>query len=312
MLPLVPGEHNAAWLTDKVGDKSNKLLRSLPETNHHPKVVSDDTALVPIPQSLTQQEQIMTSMLEGKIAIITGAARGLGQMFSRELARAGAVVVAIDRNNCSETIGKIEQDDNRAIFYQTDVADHKSLQDMAKKVTRDFGRIDILVNNAALYANLTSAPFDQLTEEEWDDCMRVNVKGVWNACRAVVPAMRKSGGGTIINMSSLAATYGLPFALHYTASKAAVIGITRGLARELGRHWIRVNAIAPSAVATEGTREFFGDKFEHATEVIRTTQSLRRTLEPSDVVGQVLYLASDASRFVTGQTLMVDGGTTLL
>ena len=254
----------------------------------------------------------MTNMLEGKVAIVTGAARGLGQMYSCELARAGAVVVAADRNNCAETVAEIKKNGDRGTSYQADVTDHKSLKDMADKVTRDYGRIDILVNNAALYANLTSAPFDNLTEEEWDDCMAVNVKGVWNACRAVVPTMRECDGGSIINMASLAATYGLPFCLHYTASKAAVIGITRGLARELGRHWIRVNAIAPSAVATEGTRDFFGDKFEHATEVIRSNQSLRRTLEPADVAGQVVYLASDASRFVTGQTLMVDGGTTLL
>ena len=254
----------------------------------------------------------MTDMLEGKVAIVTGAARGLGRMFSCKLAHAGAVVVAIDQNSCAETVEEIEKNGDRGTSHQADVTDQKSLKDMAEKVTQDYGRIDILVNNAALYANLTSAPFDNLTEEEWDDCMAVNVKGVWNSCRVVVPTMRKCGGGSIINMASLAATYGLPFCLHYTASKAAVIGITRGLARELGRHWIRVNAVAPSAVATEGTRDFFGDKFEHATEVIRSNQSLRRTLEPADVAGQVVYLASDASRFVTGQTLMVDGGTTLL
>ena len=254
----------------------------------------------------------MTRTLEGKVAIVTGAARGLGKMFSCELARAGAILVAVDQNTCEETVAEIENNGGSALSYQADVTDQKCLEGMVSKVVGDYGRIDILVNNAALYANLTSAPFDKLTEDEWDHCMAVNVKGVWNCCRVVAPTMRENGGGSIINMASLAATYGLPFCLHYTASKAAVIGITRGLARELGRHWIRVNAIAPSAVATEGTRDFFGDKFEHATEIIRANQSLRRTLEPSDIAGQVIYLASDASRFVTGQTLMVDGGTTLL
>ena len=254
----------------------------------------------------------MTRTLEGKVAIVTGAARGLGKMFSCELAREGAILVAADQNTCEETVAEIENNEGSATSYQADVTDQKSLEDMVGRVVEDHGRIDILVNNAALYANLTSAPFDKLTEDEWDRCMAVNVKGVWNCCRAVAPTMRENGGGSIINMASLAATYGLPFCLHYTASKAAVIGITRGLARELGRHWIRVNSIAPSAVDTEGTRDFFGDKFEHATEVIRANQSLRGTLEPSDIAGQVVYLASDASRFVTGQTLMVDGGTTLL
>jgi 3-oxoacyl-[acyl-carrier protein] reductase len=121
--------------------------------------------------------------------------------------------------------------------------------------------------------------------------------------------MRESGGGSIVNISSLAAVYGLPNALHYTTSKAAVLGLTRGLARELGRSWIRVNAVAPSAVDTEGTREFFGENSEHALEVIAKQQSLRRTLDPADVAGTILYLISDASKFVTGQTLMVDGGT---
>jgi 3-oxoacyl-[acyl-carrier protein] reductase len=142
--------------------------------------------------------------------------------------------------------------------------------------------------------------------------MTVNVKGVWNCCKAVVPAMRDQKGGSIINIASLAATYGLPYCLHYTTSKGAVIGMTRGLARELGRYWIRVNAIAPSAVVTEGTLQFFGDKWDRAAGVIRDRQSLKRTLETEDLAGTVIYLASDASKFVTGQTLMVDGGTTFL
>ena len=122
--------------------------------------------------------------------------------------------------------------------------------------------------------------------------------------------MRKSGGGSIVNIASLAATYGLPFALHYTTSKAAVIGMTRGLARELGRDRIRVNAVAPYAVLTEGTREFFGDKHDKALEVIRTGQAIQRNLEPGDA-GTVLWLLSEDSRFTTGQTIAVDGGTVM-
>ncbi len=192
------------------------------------------------------------------------------------------------------------------------MADAASAKALAESTFEAFGRIDVLVNNAALYATVKGGPFDTLDEADWDACMAVNVKGTWNCCKAVVPAMREQGGGSIINISSLAATYGLPLCLHYTTSKGAVIGLTRGLARELGRFWIRVNAIAPSAVETEGTRQFFGEKWERAAEVIRDGQSLKRTLETEDLAGTVIYLASDASRFVTGQTLMVDGGTTFL
>ena len=131
-------------------------------------------------------------------------------------------------------------------------------------------------------------------------------------CKAVINPMKVQQSGSIINISSLAALAGLPYALHYSTSKAAVIGLTRALARELGRDWIRVNSIGPTAVATEGTEEFFGDKLEQATKAIAEGQSLKRTLSPDDLTGTVLYLASDASKFVTGQTIMVDGGTVFL
>jgi p-cumic alcohol dehydrogenase len=167
------------------------------------------------------------------------------------------------------------------------------------------------VNNAALYATLRGGRFDSIAEADWDAVMAINVKGIWNCCKAVVPVMRQNGGGSIVNISSLAATYGMPFGLHYTTSKAAVIGLTRGLARELGRDGIRVNALAPGTVLTDATREFFGQKFEKAVERIRTDQTIQRNLMPTDLVGTVLWLLSDASAFVTGQTISVDGGTVM-
>lgn len=250
--------------------------------------------------------------LDGKVAIVTGAARGLGREYAIRLAEAGAAVALADQADCADAVAAVEAAGGRAIGCETDVADAASTAAMAQATLDAFGRIDVLVNNAALYGGLKSGRFDQLDEAEWDACMNVNVKGIWNCCKAVVAAMREQNGGSIINITSLAATYGLPGALHYTTSKAAVIGLTRGLARELGRHWIRVNAIGPSAVMTEGTSEFFGDKLDRAAEVIRDNQSLKSNLEPEDLAGTVLYLASDASRYVTGQTLMVDGGTTFL
>ena len=251
--------------------------------------------------------------LNEKVAIVTGAARGLGREYVSSLAAAGAAVVAADRRDCTETIAAVQAAGGKALGLEVDVADSKSTQAMADAAVEAFGRIDVLVNNAALYGSLKSGRFEDIAEEEWDACMAVNVKGIWNCCKAAVPVMRKGGsGGSIINISSLGAVYGMPYSLHYVASKAAVIGMTRGLARELGRDWIRVNTIAPSAVLTEGTEEFFGTKAEKAKQVIAANQALQKNLETSDLAGTLLYLASDASRFVTGQTIMVDGGTVLL
>jgi 3-oxoacyl-[acyl-carrier protein] reductase len=142
--------------------------------------------------------------------------------------------------------------------------------------------------------------------------MNVNVKGIWQCCKAVVPTMKEHNGGSIINISSLAATYGMPNGLHYTASKAAVIGATRGLARELGRFNIRVNAVAPNVVNTDATTEVFGDKRDKIIDVTLSQQSIRRPLQANDIVGTVLFLASDQSQLTTGQTIMVDGGTVFL
>lgn len=245
----------------------------------------------------------------GKVVLITGAARGLGFEYARALGAAGAIIVAGDVQDCSDAVAAAG---NGAIGVRLDVADIASAEGMAELAMEQFGRIDGLVNNAALYGSLRGGRFNQIPEGDWDAAMAVNVKGIWNCCKAVVPAMRQSGGGSIVNIASLAATYGMPFALHYTASKAAVIGLTRGLARELGRDSIRVNAIAPSAVMTEGTMEFLGDKLDRGLEVIRAGQSIQRTLEPGDLTGTVAWLLGDGSRFVTGQTIAVDGGTVML
>ncbi len=244
-----------------------------------------------------------------KVVLITGAARGLGFEYARFLGEAGARIVAGDVADCTAAASAAG---NSAIAVTLDVTDIASADSMVEVAMERFGRVDALINNAALYGSLRGGRFNQIAEADWDATMAVNVKGIWNCCKAVVPAMRQSGGGSIINIASLAATYGMPFALHYTTSKAAVIGLTRGLARELGRDNIRVNAIAPSAVMTEGTAEFFGERLDRGLEVIRNGQALQRTLEPSDLTGTVAWLISDGSCFVTGQTIAVDGGTVML
>jgi 3-oxoacyl-[acyl-carrier protein] reductase len=247
--------------------------------------------------------------VEGKVVLITGAARGLGYEYARALGEAGARVVAGDVADCAAAA---EAAGNGAIARELNVTDVASADSMAEYAMDAFGRIDALINNAALYGSLRGGRFNQIAEADWDAAMAVNVKGIWNCCKAVVPAMRQSGGGSIINIASLAATYGMPFALHYTTSKAAVIGLTRGLARELGRDNIRVNAVAPSAVVTEGTAEFFGERMDRGLEMIRAHQTIQRTLEPRDLVGTIAWLISDGSQFVTGQTIAVDGGTVML
>jgi NAD(P)-dependent dehydrogenase (short-subunit alcohol dehydrogenase family) len=247
-----------------------------------------------------------------KVIAITGAARGLGQEFARSLAAAGAHIVAADVNDCAETLDLVSAEKGRGISARLDVTDAGSARAMVEAAVSAFGRLDGLINNAALYGALHGGRFDAIDEAEWDAAMAVNVKGIWNCCKAAVPAMRQADGGSIVNIASLAATYGMPYGLHYTTSKAAVIGLTRGLARELGRDRIRVNALAPSAVMTEGTREFFGPKLDRALDAIKTSQTIQRNLVPSDLVGTVMWLLGDASGFVTGQTIAVDGGTVML
>ncbi|RLA22457.1 MAG: hypothetical protein DRQ63_12710 [Gammaproteobacteria bacterium] len=249
---------------------------------------------------------------KNKVVIVTGAARGLGQEYARQFARRGANVAVNDLRDCSETLAIIEQEGAAGIQAETDVTSAESTREMAQAVLDKFGRIDVLVNNAALYGSLSFVPFDRLDEDEWDATMNVNVKGIWQCCKAVVPAMKEQESGSIVNISSLAATYGMPNGLHYTASKAAVIGATRGLARELGRYSVRVNAVAPNVVNTDATGEVFGDKRDKVVDVTMSQQAIRKPLETEDIVGAVLYLGSDHSKLTTGQTIMVDGGTVFL
>lgn len=249
--------------------------------------------------------------VKDKVVVITGAARGIGQEYARALAALGAKIVAADLNDCAATLAAVKAAGGEGIGCSLDVTNFDSAKAMVDAAVARFGRIDALVNNAALYGALRGGRFETIAEADWDAAMSVNVKGIWNCCKAVVPHLRAAGGGAIVNIASLAATFGTPFVLHYTTSKAAVIGMTRGLARELGRDNIRVNAIAPSAVLTEGTREFFAGKTDKALEVIKAGQAIPRNLEPSDVAGAVIWLVSDGSKFTTGQTIAVDGGTVM-
>ena len=250
--------------------------------------------------------------MKNKVVIVTGAARGLGQKYAIELSNAGALVVAADINSCEETKKLIEDKGSQCLSVELDVTNYNNCEDLVAKTLQNFKKIDVLVNNAALYGTLKSSRFEDIDPKQWDQAMSVNVKGVWNCCRAVIPTMRKQKSGSIINIASLAAIYGMPYAADYATSKAAVLGLTRVIAREVGKDGIRVNSVAPSMVKTESAEEFLGEKAERGFEVIAKGQILQKTLEVDDIYGTILYLASDQSKFVTGQTLMVDGGSVLL
>ena len=204
-----------------------------------------------------------------RTAVVTGAGSGIGRALALRLAQDGASVVIADLRSYDVAAAAIARATGaRTLGLEVDVASESQVERMAAETARAFGRLDILVNNAAIFSALELRPFEQIAADEWRKVMEVNTLGVFLCCRACVPHMRRGGFGRIINLASGAPLKGVPFFLHYIASKGAVIAMTRGLARELGRDNIRVNSVAPSAVITEGTREFFGAKHDKALEAL--------------------------------------------
>jgi 3-oxoacyl-[acyl-carrier protein] reductase len=247
--------------------------------------------------------------LKDRVAIVTGAARGIGQEYCLALAREGAKVVATDILSCEETVAKVRAAGGEALGVKADVANDQSTQAMAAQAVQSFGRIDILVNNAAIVGDLRFTPFEQISEAEWDRVMAVNVKGMWLCCKAVMPTMKQQGKGKIINISSGTIWMGVPLLLHYVASKGAVFAFTRALARELSGTGIDVNAITPGYTMTEAALSFADpETIAQLKEQIVAMQIIKRSEEPTDLAGTVVFLASDDSDFITGQTINVDGG----
>jgi len=240
--------------------------------------------------------------LKDKVAIITGAGQGLGRAYALRLAQEGAKVVVAELN---ETKGRSVADEVKGLFVQTDVANAGSVEAMVRKTIDVYGRIDILVNNAAIFSTLKMRPFWEIPEAEWDQLMGVNVRGVWLAAKAVVPQMRKQGSGRMVNISSGVVFMGRPNYLHYVASKGAVLTMTRAMAKELGEFGINVNAITPGATFTEVPRDTVTPEQKEA--LVRA-QSIKRVAGPADMEGVVLFLCSDEAAFITGQTINVDGG----
>lgn len=245
--------------------------------------------------------------LEDRVAIVTGAGQGIGRVFAHAYASAGAIAVVaeIDEARAGKVVDEIQGFGGQAMAIQCDISDPDSLSRLAKAVEGAYGRVDILVNNAAIFSTIKMRPFEEIPLEEWRRILDVNITGVMLSCRAVVPIMRKRGWGRIINMSSGSITMGRPNYLHYTTSKSSLIGMSRSLARELGPAGITVNAILPGAVFTEIPRETVT---EEQTRVMLDAQCIHRRQVPEDLVGTVLFLSSEGSAFLTGQSITVDGG----
>lgn len=239
------------------------------------------------------------------VAIVTGAAKGLGRTYALALAADGWSVVAADVLDLGPVVGEIVAAGGSVQAVPTDVSDERATQELAAATLERFGRVDVLVNNAAIFTSIEKKPFDALTVEEWDRMFAVNVRGTWLCCKAVAPAMKEARAGRIVNVSSMTVPGGIPRFLHYVASKAAIVGLTRALARELGEWDICVNAIAPDYVPHDAG--YAAQQPEMAAALARQ-RCFQRDMAPDDLVGTLRYLVGPGSAFVTGQTLYVNGG----
>ena len=243
-------------------------------------------------------------ILQNKTIIVTGASTGIGQAFSVACASYGAKIIVADMNSGEETVEIIKSKGGEAKFVDVDVANEKSTDLMAKAAYDWTGRVDGLINNAAYFREVKLTPFEEIDVVVWDKIFDVNVKGIWQCSKAVIPYMRNNNGGSIINISSVVAVAGQPGYLHYVATKGAVLAMTKGLAKECGKDLVRVNTIAPGFVITDATK----NRPIEWQQTFLKARAISREQRPEDLVGTAVYLLSDLSSFVSGQTHVVDGG----
>jgi len=243
-------------------------------------------------------------LLQDRVVIVTGAAHGIGRAFAVGCAEHGATVVVADVREAPETLAAVERAGAKALYVRCDVSDAGSVDALADETVRAFGRIDGLVNNAAYFREIVQGPFEEIPLDVWDQSFAVNVRGVFLCCKAVMPAMKRQNSGVIVNIASVVAVAGAPRYLHYVAAKGAVLGMTKALAKELGDHGVRVNAIAPGFVITDAT----SNRTPEWRRMFQDARALKREQLPDDLVGTAIYLLCDLSGFVTGQTVVVDGG----
>ncbi|CAN5741199.1 3-oxoacyl-ACP reductase FabG [soil metagenome] len=254
----------------------------------------------------------MSGRVQGRVVVITGGGHGIGKAYATRFAAEGAkvVIAELDGEAARSVAADLKAEGHEAMAVRTDVSDQASLDSMVAAVLERWGRIDVLINNAAIFATvpMSRLGFDKISIEEWDRMMSVNVKGTWLACRAVVPAMRAQGYGKIINISSSTALKGSSSRIHYVTSKAGIVGFTKTLAHEVGGDNICVNCIAPGSTLSEENPDEGVLKMRNDAATVR---ALKRVQQPDDLTGAMLFFASADSDFITGQTLVVDGGNHL-
>jgi len=243
--------------------------------------------------------------LDGKVAIVTGGARGIGRAIAAGLATDGARIVIADLDGAEEAARAFPE----GVGLTVDVGSEADVERMVDETVARCGGLDVLVNNAGLYASLAMRPFEQIPLEEWRRVMDVNVASMFLCCRAAVPRLRERGGGAIVNISSGTPFRGVAFLLHYVTSKGAIVAFTRALAKELGRDGIRVNCVAPGFTLSDGVKEH-PEVVEQLRDVSVAARTIQRDQLPEDVVGAAVYLAGPSASFVTGQTIVIDGGQT--
>jgi len=248
-----------------------------------------------------------SNSVEGRVVIVTGGGTGIGWAYAKHFAAHGAIPVIAEINGQagSSVATEIEAAGGRALAVQTDVSDEESVSEMIGRAMEEFGRIDVLLNNAAIFSTVTRSRFEDISRDDWTEMLDVNVIGTWICSKLVVPHMETGGYGRIINISSSTVPVGLPLLTHYVTSKAAVVGLTRCMASELGERGITCNAILPGM--TESEVDYVGRTEASFTGVLGM-QKIKRIEQADDLVGMALFLASPASAFMTGQSLIVDGG----
>jgi NAD(P)-dependent dehydrogenase (short-subunit alcohol dehydrogenase family) len=245
--------------------------------------------------------------LEGKVALVTGSSQGIGAALATALSAAGAKVIVSDIVDCAETTRHIAKLGGEAIAVPADVTDNESLADLVAIAETTLGPINVLINNAGIFGTLELKPLMQISEDEWDAVFRVNARGVFQASKAVIPSMKRAGGGSIINIASGTILRGAPMFLHYVGSKGAVFAMTRAMATELAADDIRVNSIIAGFTASKSVlaHPVMMEKIRPHT---LNARMIKRDMTPDDLCGAALFLASDASQFITGQAINVDGG----